>query len=108
MNKMNYTNDITKLMTLKPGSFYPAPKCNSLVFSFDYDPIVDRNTAVAVYKMAKSLFLNRRKTIYNNLKSYLGDNEKAKSILDNVKIDLNKRPEDILPEKYLEIYRLIK
>lgn len=99
---------ITKLMTLKPGSFYPAPKCNSLVFSFDYDPIVDRSTAIAVYKMAKSLFLNRRKTIYNNLKSYLGDNEKAKSILDNVKIDLNKRPEDILPEKYLEIYRLIK
>lgn len=95
-------------MTLKPGSFYPAPKCNSLVFSFDYQPVINRATAIGVYKMAKSLFLNRRKTIYNNLKIYLGDGEKAKNILDILKIDANKRPENIPPLLFLEIYKLIK
>ena len=97
-----------KLLTLKPGSFYPAPKCNSLVFSFDYEPVVDRDTAINVYKMSKSIFLNRRKTIYNNLKNYLNDGEKASSILEKLNIPVNKRPEDISPKLFLEIYKLSK
>lgn len=97
-----------KLLTLKPGSFHPAPKCNSLVFSFDYEPLVDKKTAINVYKMSKSLFLNRRKTIYNNLKNYLQSVEKATSILNTLHIDLNKRPEDISPKLFLEIYNLAK
>ena len=97
-----------KLLTLKPGSFHPAPKCNSLVFSFDYEPLVDKKTAINVYKMSKSLFLNRRKTIYNNLKNYLQSVEKATSILNALHIDLNKRPEDISPKLFLEIYNLAK
>ena len=97
-----------KLLTLKPGSFYPAPKCNSLVFSFDYDPIVDRDTAISVYKISKSLFLNRRKTIYNNLKNYLQDATKAGAILEKLHIEPNKRPEDISPNLFLEIYKLAK
>ena len=97
-----------KLLTLKPGSFHPAPKCNSLVFSFDYKPLVDKKTAINVYKMSKSLFLNRRKTIYNNLKNYLQSVEKATSILNALHIDLNKRPEDISPKLFLEIYNLAK
>ena len=97
-----------KLLTLKPGSFYPAPKCNSLVFSFDYNPVVDRETAISVYKMSKSLFLNRRKTIYNNLKNYLQDSVKAGAILEKLGIEPNKRPEDISPKLFLEIYKLVK
>ena len=49
-----------KLLTVKPGSFYPAPKCNSLVFSFDLEPVTDKETIIKVYKMCKSIFLNRR------------------------------------------------
>ena len=75
-----------KNITLKPGSFHPAPKCNSLVFTLDLDLNIDRNLMFGVYKMAKSLFLNRRKTIYNNLKNYLGDASKAEEILDELKI----------------------
>ena len=97
-----------KLLTLKPGSFHPAPKCNSLVFSFDYEPVVDKHTAINVYKMSKSLFLNRRKTIYNNLKNYLQNAEKATSILQKLNIEPNKRPEDISPKLFLEIYKLTK
>ena len=97
-----------KLLTLKPGSFYPAPKCNSLVFSFDYEPVVDREIAINVYKMSKSIFLNRRKTIYNNLKNYLNNGEKASSILEKLNIPVNKRPEDISPKLFLEIYKLSK
>ena len=96
-----------KLLTLKPGSFYPAPKCNSLLFSLDYEPVCDYDTAVSVYKMAKSLFLNRRKTIYNNLSNYLQNKEKAKAILNKLGILENKRPEDISPDLFFEIFKNI-
>ena len=105
---LHLLGDSKKLLTLKPGSFYPAPKCNSLVFSFDYHPVVDRETAINVYKMSKSLFLNRRKTIYNNLKNYLQDAVKAGAILEKLGIEPNKRPEDISPKLFLEIYKLAK
>ena len=97
-----------KEITVKAGSFYPVPKCNSIVFTFDYAPICERNVAIGTYKLAKSLFLNRRKTIYNNLKNHLGNKEKAESILNTLKIDLNKRPEDLSPPLFLEIYKMIK
>lgn len=96
-----------KHMTLKPGCFYPAPKCNSLVFTLDIDLNIDKKTMFGVYKMAKSLFLNRRKTIYNNLKNYLKDAERAEVLLAKLGIDKNKRPEDISPSMFLNIYKNI-
>ena len=96
-----------KVLTVKPGSFYPAPKCNSLVFVFDYEPLTDKKTAIDVYKMSKSLFLNRRKTIYNNLKNYVRDNDLVNRVLEELNIDTNKRPENISPEEYLKMFKLI-
>ena len=96
-----------KVLTVKPDSFYPAPKCNSLVFAFDSKPVVDRETAINVYKMCKSLFLNRRKTILNNLSNY-SSKEKAIQVLKELSIEENKRPENISPIDYLKMYQLIK
>lgn len=96
-----------KLLTLKPGCFYPAPKCNSLVFSIDYDPICSYEEAIKTYKLAKSLFLNRRKTIFNNLSHHLGNKEKARYILSKLNIVENKRPEDISPELFLHLFKNI-
>lgn len=96
-----------KVLTLKPGYFYPAPKCNSLVFTFSYSPECSYNDAIKTYKMAKALFLNRRKTIYNNLKNYLKDGEAAINLLNELKIEQNKRPEEISPLTYLKMYQKI-
>ena len=93
-----------KLLVVKPGSFYPAPKCNSVVFRINFNPVVSLSTAINVYKLAKSLFLNRRKTIYNNLKNYLSSADKANEILNKVGIQQNLRPENISPEIYLKMY----
>ena len=58
--------------------------------------------------MTKSLFLNRRKTIYNNLKNYLSSGDQAKTILDELGLSINLRPENISPEIYLKMYLLIQ
>ena len=95
---------IDKLLVVKPGSFYPAPKCNSVVFRINLNQNVDLETATKVYKFAKSLFLNRRKTIYNNLKNHLSSADKANKILNTLGVPQNLRPENISPEIYLKMY----
>lgn len=105
---LHLLGDIKKELTLKPGYFYPSPKCNSLVFSFVKRSDVNYDDALKTFKLAKALFNNRRKTIYNNLKNYLKDADKAKLILDNLQIAYNKRPEDISPLLFLDIYKNVK
>ena len=100
--------DIEKLLVVKPGSFYPAPKCNSVVFRIKFKKERDLKTALEVYKMSKALFLNRRKTIYNNLKNYLGNTDKANKILEALNISSNLRPENISYEIYLKMYLVIQ
>ena len=96
-----------KLFVVKPGSFYPAPKINSTVFTFIYDENADYNLAASVYKFAKAMFLNRRKTIYNNLRNYLKDDEKSLSILSTLGIKTTARPEELSPLMYLKLYNAI-
>ena len=48
-----------KLFQVKPGSFYPAPKCSSTVFEININPVCELKEAEQVYYFAKSMFLNR-------------------------------------------------
>ena len=61
-----------------------------------------------VYKLAKKLFSNRRKTIYNNLSNYLNDKIKAENVLNKLNVPLNKRPEELSPEIFVRIYEITK
>ena len=90
---------------VKPGSFYPAPKCSSLVFTVNFKQGVDRELALRVYGFSKKLFLNRRKTIYNNLSSAINDKDKSLKILEKLGIPANKRPEELSPEIFVDIYK---
>ncbi len=100
--------DIKKLLVVKPGSFYPQPKCNSLVFAFTSFDNVDKKEVIDIYKFCKPLFINRRKTILNNLSNLLKDKEKAKLILKECDIKENKRPEEIVIQDYVKLYSLMK
>ncbi len=97
-----------RLFSVKPGAFYPIPKCGSTVFEVVLHSEIDRETALAVYKMTKQLFLNRRKTLSNNLGGYLGDKDKANRLISKLGLSATVRPEEIEPKTYLELYKLIK
>ena len=95
-----------KLFQVKAGSFYPAPKCGSTVFEINIDPKCDLEEAKRVYGFAKMLFSNRRKTISNNLLNVIKNKDVVTQILNECNILPTKRPEEILPLKYLEMYRV--
>ena len=100
--------DVEKHFVVKPGSFHPVPKCKSVVFTLTRKDDVDYDSVVGTYKLAKSLFLNRRKTIYNNLKNYLSSGDKATELLSKLNLDPQLRPENIKPEIYFQMYQLIQ
>lgn len=97
-----------KLFVVKPGSFYPAPKCNSTVFEITIDKSLDRELAIKVYEFSKQLFLNRRKTISNNLNSLVKNKEIVEKVLTKLAIAPNKRPEELTPNIYIELFKELK
>lgn len=95
-----------KLFQVKPGCFYPSPKCGSTVFEINIDPVCDIEEAKRVYLFAKNMFLNRRKTISNNLTYLVKNRNISNMILSESNIQINSRPEDISPLDYLKLYRV--
>lgn len=98
---------IEKLFVVKAGSFYPAPKCNSVVFSITINQKCDRDHAIGAFKISKSLFLNRRKTILNNLSTTLKSKDLANQVCNDLNINPLSRPEQLLPKTYLKIYEYL-
>ena len=105
---LHLLGETKKLFQIKPGSFYPAPKCGSTVFEINSNPKCDLEEAKQVYGFAKSMFLNRRKTISNNLTNYVKDRDLANSLLIESGVQITSRPEDISPLNYLKLYRNYK
>lgn len=98
---------IKKQFIVKAGSFYPAPKCNSVVFDINIEDRYSIEEAIETYQLAKKVFLNRRKTLYNNLGNIFGK-EKAIFILQKLGISETARPEEISPERFNQILKLTK
>ena len=98
---------IDKSFVVKKGCFHPVPKVDSIVFKIDIDHSKDKEDALKAYKLAKALFINRRKTILNNLGNYLKDKNTALDYLTKLNILPNARPEQISPEQYLQLSKLL-
>lgn len=104
---ISYLTTLRREFIVPRSSFLPAPHVDSLVFTLTFDKNASREIARSLYALTSALFLHRRKTILNNLSSYLSSEEKAKLILQKVGIAENKRPEEIDVYGYLSILSLL-
>ena len=91
------------LFTVPPSVFTPPPKVESgvlrLTRKVDYSLPCDEKL---FFKVVKSVFQQRRKTLRNSLKTYnLSDNLKANTIFD-------KRPEQLSVEAFIELTTVIE
>ena len=99
--------NIKKEFDVKPSFFVPSPKCVSTVFTISRHSDYDFKEVIETYKLANKLFLNRRKTILNNL-SHIVDKETAIKILATLNLDVILRPEEISPREFYELNKLLK
>ncbi|MBP5091532.1 MAG: ribosomal RNA small subunit methyltransferase A [Bacilli bacterium] len=100
---LNYLYEGKRAFNVPRNAFYPAPHIDSTVLSFKLREGVSKEDAEGMYKLCKKLFLQRRKTILNNLKCVLKDQDKAKAALEEAGIPVNARPEEVLAEAYLKL-----
>jgi 16S rRNA (adenine1518-N6/adenine1519-N6)-dimethyltransferase len=65
---------VRRLMTLPPGAFRPVPKVHSAVIRLEFqDPIVSIEDEPTFERLVRSIFTQRRKTLFNALKPFATD-----------------------------------
>jgi len=103
--------DINREFTVKPGSFYPVPKVESVVLTFS--PLPEARVAVDdetfFRQVVKSAFGQRRKTLRNCLKLLdLGadDRELAKA-LDHCGIEAARRGETLSLDEFARLAKTL-
>jgi 16S rRNA (adenine1518-N6/adenine1519-N6)-dimethyltransferase len=90
-----------------PAAFRPPPKVESAVIvvePFDPSPL-DTADRMAVRRLTRSLFSQRRKQLGNLLRRISDD---AAEILDELAIDPNRRPETLRPDDFVRLARAIE
>lgn len=87
--------------------FYPEPTVDSAVVRMTYSSDPHPNAPYQAYKeVVHSAFQMRRKTIANNLRN-LVDFNTMRGVLDKLEINPGVRPQEIGPEQYAEITKLL-
>lgn len=102
---LRLSGETKRLFNVGRNSFVPAPHVESTVFSIDVAPKGGKEEIVGAYRLAEKLFLNRRKTLANNLKSLTPNGEKALALAG---LSGEVRPEKVTPEQYLLLWKALK
>ena len=104
---LNYVADISSPIDVGRNNFAPVPHVDSVVFVLTPNKNMKNDGNKELFKIMKQLFLLRRKNILNNLTNLLKNKEKAREILGKMKIDTNKRPEELPIEFYINLLKML-
>lgn len=89
--------DVTRVLSLPPGAFRPAPKVHSAVVRLAFrPPTVGVSDPERFVRMVRTMFMQRRKTVANALKPFgLECGIDASAALATAGIDSRRRPETL-------------
>lgn len=104
---LNYVADISSPIDVGRNNFAPVPHVDSVVFVVRPNENIKNSNNVQLFKTMKQLFLLKRKNILNNLTNLVKNKEKARSILEKMNVDTNKRPEELPIEFYINLLKLL-
>lgn len=97
---LSYKFNIKKLFKVSKTSFFPMPNVASSVFKLIIKEDIDKEFAKKLYKVASICFVNRRKTLANNLKSFIGNDEALKNIYEKLNFKDSIRAEELSLNDY--------
>lgn len=100
---IDYLGGATLVNNISKNAYWPRPHIESVVFEINVNKKRIANNERLFFKVTKSMFLMRRKTILNNLSSYLKDKDKAKTILKKLNCLETMRPEQLDLNFYLDL-----
>ncbi len=97
---LNYYFNINKLIDVSRNVFMPVPNVDSIVVEFSKKDKLKVNEKI-FFKLVKDSFVQKRKTLRNNLKGY--DLDKILKVLSKYNLDLSVRAEKLTLEQFVEI-----
>jgi 16S rRNA (adenine1518-N6/adenine1519-N6)-dimethyltransferase len=78
---LDYCFKITTNMIVVKTSFFPMPQVDSVVLTFSKKNDADNTFIKPLLTCTRAMFLNRRKTIFNNLNSLVKNKDQTNEIL---------------------------
>jgi 16S rRNA (adenine1518-N6/adenine1519-N6)-dimethyltransferase len=102
-----YVFKVTKNMIVVKTSFFPMPQVDSVVVSFDRRKDIDDKMIRPLLTCARAMFLNRRKTLFNNMNSLVRDKEKSMEIINGLKFSPTCRAEELDLEDFLNLTQVL-
>ena len=98
-----YFTEFSLLKEVSKNDFFPKPKVDSTVLLFKKkEGVIKREEYI---KLIKTLYTQRRKTIWNNLKDFVDSKEELENKLDKLKIEKTTRVEEL---EFDDILRLLE
>ena len=98
---LQYNFNIKKLMDISRNVFVPRPNVDSIIVEFTKKDKLQVNNLDLFYNLVRDSFVQKRKTLRNNLKKY--DLTKIEEVLNSHGFDLNVRAEQLDIEIFIEI-----
>jgi len=100
--------DVKKLFVLKPHSFSPPPKVDSMVVTLNRraEPLFKIEDRAFYEKLLKQVFSNRRKMLRRSLKGFI-DPRVFDLLSTDCGINMEKRPQDLEPKEFAKISNFI-
>ncbi|MFY0673601.1 MAG: ribosomal RNA small subunit methyltransferase A [Bacteroidia bacterium] len=96
---------VETVFTLKPGAFNPPPKVDSQVIRLErYRTEIEGLNHMFFHKLVKAAFGQRRKTLRNSIKMFLGE-RKNDDTLDAI---LRLRPEQLSVEAFIDLTKKLQ
>ncbi|MDY3930890.1 MAG: 16S rRNA (adenine(1518)-N(6)/adenine(1519)-N(6))-dimethyltransferase RsmA [Erysipelotrichaceae bacterium] len=97
--------DVRKLFNVPARSFNPSPNVDSVIIQFARrSETVDPEDLQKFFTFVKACFRQRRKTVYNNLRDYLGSGDQALAVLERAGIDPRTRAQELSEEELRKLY----
>ena len=100
--------DVKKLFVLKPNSFSPPPKVDSMVVTLTRraEPLFKIEDRLFYDKLLKQVFSNRRKMLRRSLKGFM-EQSTFDLLSTDCGINMEKRPQDLEPAEFAKLANFI-
>lgn len=99
--------DVKIAFDVSPNNFTPIPNVTSSVVYFKVNPKFQLDEPQVFWKFVRSCFLNKRKTLVNNLAVYLNNKEKAIDFINDLSWTLTIRSEELTFSMFYQLFNII-
>ena len=104
---LDYTFKFKQNMIVPSTSFFPKPNVDSVVIAFNRRKDIDESLIRPLLVCTRAMFLNRRKTLFNNLNSLVRNKERSLEIIAQLGYDVNCRAEELKLEDFVNLTKVL-